>query len=87
MRYVLARFESEFQTKAYRIFVTDYLKSLGRFQGQRYYDVLATLQNRVTSNGKEKTSEEIITNVKQKLTRIGGDRVGRNEIKSHAWIG
>ena len=68
MRYVMARFESEFQQSAYRIFVTEYLKVIGRFEGQSYRDVLSNFHKPIET----RTSEEIISDIKDKLDKFGG---------------
>lgn len=47
----------------YRIYVTDGLRVLGRLD-QRYFDYFKPPETR--------TSEEIITGIKDKLTRLGG---------------
>lgn len=69
MRYVMARIESEVNCQTYRIFVTDYLKGIGRFQGQRYIEYLADLKKPVET----RSSEEIISNIKTKLSQLGGE--------------
>lgn len=68
MRYVLARFQSEFETKAYRIFVTQYLKGIGRFEGASYNDFLSNIYK----PKKEYTSDEVIDNIRHKITQLGG---------------
>ena len=69
MRYVMARFESEFQLVTYRIFISDYLKGLGRFDGQRYIEVIANLHKPVET----RTADEIINGIKGKLSMFGGE--------------
>lgn len=65
----MAKFESEFQQTAYRIFVTDYLKGIGRFQGRHYRDVLADLHRPVET----RTADEVISDIKDKLSKFGGN--------------
>lgn len=67
MRYVMARFESEFQQTTYRIFVTDYLQALGRFQGPRYKEVIDGVHQPIET----RSSEEIISDIKGKLLKLG----------------
>ena len=69
MRYVKARIESEVNCQTYRIFVTDYLKGIGRFQDPRYIEYLADLKKPVET----RSSEEIISNIKTKLSQLGGE--------------
>lgn len=69
MRYVTARIESELNCQTYRIFVTDYLKGIGRFQGQRYIEYLADLKKPIET----RSSDEIIGNIKNKLSQFGGE--------------
>jgi len=69
MRYVKARSESELNCQTYRIFVTDYLKGIGRFQGQRYIEYLADLKKPIET----RSSDEIIDNIKNKLSQFGGE--------------
>lgn len=68
MRYVMAKFETEFQQTAYRIFVTKYLKEIGRFQGRTYAEVLDDLHKPIET----RTADEIITDIKGKLSTFGG---------------
>lgn len=69
MRYVKARIESEINCQTYRIFVTDYLKGIGRFQGPRYIEHLADLKKPIET----RSSDEIIDNIKNKLSQFGGE--------------
>lgn len=69
MRYVMARIESEVNCQTYRIFVTDYLKGIGRFQDPRYIEYLADLKKPVET----RSSEEIISSIKTKLSQLGGE--------------
>lgn len=68
MRYVMAKFETEFQQTAYRIFVTKYLKEIGRFQGRTYAEVLDDLHKPVET----RTADEIISHVKDSLSAFRG---------------
>ena len=63
MRYVLARYETEYQTKTYRIYVTDALK-VAFGLSERYADFLKPDDPR--------TAEEIVDNIKDKLREING---------------
>ena len=66
MRYVQARFKQADRDFAYRIYVTDALKIIGRID-QRYYDFI---KPRVVET---RTADEIISNIKEKLIKLGGD--------------
>jgi len=69
MRYVRARFEKEFRDLTYRVFVTDYLKGIGRFDGQRYLDAVNSALKPVET----RSADEIIDNIRSKLSQLGGD--------------
>lgn len=69
MRYVMARLETDYQSMAYRIFVTDYLKGIGRFDGRRYIETITDVHKPVET----RTSDEIIDNIKGKLSKFGGE--------------
>lgn len=66
MRYVIARFKQEYREDAYRIYVTDSLKLIGRID-QRYYDFIKP------EPVETRTADEIISNIKGKLIKLGGD--------------
>lgn len=64
MRYVTARYNENQRELAYRIYVTDSLKSyLGL--NIRYADIFSPEETR--------TAEEVIDGVKDKLRQLGGD--------------
>lgn len=74
-RYVFARFEQDAREKAYRVYVTDVLKILaentakysgGSYMKIRYYDLIRPKPE------ENRTPEEIIGNMKEKIARIGG---------------
>lgn len=65
----MARIDNEIQTVAYRIFVTDSLKAIGRFDGMRYADYIADLHKPADN----RTADDIIDNVKDKLNKMGGE--------------
>jgi hypothetical protein len=65
----MARIESDLNCQTYRIFVTDYLKSIGRFRGPRYIEYLADLKKPVET----RTGNEIIDHIKDKLSQFGGE--------------
>ena len=67
MRYVMARWETEYQNITYRIFVTDYLKAIGRFDGDSYKNLLANLHKPIET----RTSDEIVKDMKNKLKKYG----------------
>ena len=69
MRYVRAKLEEELRVVTYRIFVTDYLKGIGRFDGERYIDSVKSALKPVET----RSSDEIIDNIRSKLSRLGGD--------------
>lgn len=69
MRYVMARIETDVKCQTYRVFVTDYLKGIGRFQGPRYIERLADLKKPIET----RSSDEIIDNIKNKLSQLGGE--------------
>lgn len=69
MRYVRARLETEYQEMTYRIFVTDYFKGLGRFNGERYADIIAQVHKPVET----RNADEIISDIKFKLSQLGGE--------------
>jgi hypothetical protein len=53
----------------YRIFVTDYFKGLGRFNGERYADIIAQVHKPVET----RNADEIISDIKFKLSQLGGE--------------
>lgn len=69
MRYVMAQYETSFQSMTYRIFVTDYLKGIGRFDGRRYIEAITDVHKPVDT----RTSDEIISGIKGKLSQLGGE--------------
>lgn len=70
MRYVKARLDTEYQDITYRIFVTEYLKGLGRFGGKTYRDAIAEYYKPVET----RTADEIIGGIKNKLSQLGGEK-------------
>ncbi len=70
MRYVKARLDTEYQDMTYRIFVTEYLKELGRFDGRTYRDVIAEYYEPIET----RTADEIIGGIKNKLSQLGGGK-------------
>jgi len=70
MRYVKARVDTEFRELTYRIFVTDYLKGIGRFNGgPRYAEAITNSKQPIET----RSSEEIIDSISEKLSRLGGN--------------
>jgi hypothetical protein len=69
MRYVMAQYETSFQSMTYRIFVTDYLKGIGRFDGRRYIETITDIHKPIET----RTSDEIITDIKGKISQLGGE--------------
>ncbi len=65
MRYVEARLEQESRDDAYRIYVTDCLKIIGRID-QRFYDMMNQSKTVET-----RTADEIITSISEKLAKVG----------------
>ena len=67
MRYVESRCEKHDRNEAYRIYVTDCLKIIGRID-QRYYDLV---------NPKKvveiRSADEIIASISEKLAKVGGE--------------
>ena len=45
MRYVIESYKTEISTMAYRFYITDCLKALGRFENERYYDIHNSIIN------------------------------------------
>lgn len=66
MRYVKARYERNRRDLIYRIYITDGLKSLAGI-GVRYYDC-------IKRDSKERTEQEIITSIKDKLRICGKEK-------------
>ena len=62
MRYVDSRCRQNDREETYRIYVTDALKAIGGFNA-RYLDVFGVEETR--------TSNEIITNISDKLKKLG----------------
>ena len=65
MRYVIARINEHDREQAYRIYVTDALKIIGRID-QRYYDFVRP------TKVETRTAEEIISSISEKLKKAGG---------------
>lgn len=66
MRYVTARYKEKQRELAYRIYVTDALKSRWGLNA-RYYDFI---DNKPQDN---RTAEEVIDGIRHKLTALGGE--------------
>ena len=76
MRYVHAKLADDEKSRAYRFYATDVLKMIAentaRFMGgtsptKRYYEIV------VPPVIETRTSEEIITGIKDKIQKIGGE--------------
>ena len=67
MRYVAARLEIESRDLAYRIYITEGIKALANIN-MSYTDLIAR-SKKVKEN---RTPEEIIGNIKNGLSKIGG---------------
>ena len=72
MRYVVESFKEKMITTAYRIYITDSLKVIGRLDGKRYYDIYTEIGNceNIKNVNPEKDSDEIINNIKDKIKRM-----------------
>lgn len=66
MRYVKARYKQNQRELAYRIYVTDALKFFGGLNA-RYYDYIDD------TPPDSRTPEEVIANIGNKLTALGGE--------------
>lgn len=66
MRYVTARYNKQQRELAYRIYVTDALKVLGGLNA-RYYEYI---DDKPQDN---RTADEVVDGIRQKLTALGGD--------------
>lgn len=72
MRYVVESFKEKMITTAYRIYITDSLKVIGRLDGERYYDISTKIANceNIKNVNPEKESDNIINNIKDKIKRM-----------------
>ena len=66
MRYVTARYNKQQRELAYRIYVTDALKSRWGLN-VRYYDFI---DNKPEDS---RTADEVVNNIRHKLTALGGE--------------
>jgi len=69
-RYVESRYIQRIREDAYRFYVSDALKAIGRLDFPRYYDLING--NVMTEEEAKETAEEIKTNIKAKLRGLGG---------------
>lgn len=72
MRYVAARYEQEQRDRAYRFYVTDALKAIGRLN-KRYADMIA--EKRSVPNA---DPEKIKARIKSKLERLGKEKTNES---------
>ena len=70
MRYVKSRFQSENQDLAYRIYVTDSVKSVFGLN-RRYYDLIKTDFEQETYVEETRTPEEIKKSIMEKIKQSG----------------
>ena len=68
MRYAIARFKTEQRNLAYRIYITDSLKAIGRLD-RRYFDSIAD-DFRETLKPSE-SSEDIISRIQNGVNNLG----------------
>lgn len=68
MRYVVTRFKTEQRNIAYRIYITDSLKAIGRLD-RRYFDSIAD-DFRKTSKPSE-SAEDIISRLQNGVNNLG----------------
>ena len=70
-RYVVERYKSELSSTAYRVFITDSLKSYCRLDGERYYNIYQQIMNADKAEiNVEEQSKKIIKNIKQSLKNM-----------------
>lgn len=81
MRYVKSRFQTENQDLAYRIYVTDSVKSVFGLN-RRYYDLIKTDFERETYVEETRTPEEIKNSIMEKIKQ-SGNRKEENEDGRH----
>lgn len=78
MRYVASKYVLAYKEETYRIYVTDALHALGKFN-YRWYDKIHGAKE-VSSEEEEKRSEEIKSNISAKLSALGGRKDGLDDI-------
>lgn len=78
MRYVASKYVLAYKEETYRIYVTDALNALGKFN-YRWYDKVHGIKE-VSSEEEEKRSEEIKSNISAKIIALGGRKDGLDDI-------
>jgi hypothetical protein len=73
MRYVIESYKKEVSSLAYRIYISDCLKCIGRLDGKRYYDIYNEIlrSEKISNINPEEESENIINNIKNRLRKMG----------------
>ncbi|MBQ2349504.1 MAG: hypothetical protein II392_01680 [Mycoplasma sp.] len=68
---MVERYKSELSSTAYRVFITDSLKSYCRLDGERYYNIYQQIMNADKAEiNVEEQSKKIIKNIKQSLKNM-----------------
>lgn len=74
MRYVVETYKEKMSELAYRIYISDALMVIGRFENaQRYYDKYQEIMfcgNRQSEKEQEEEATKIINNIKDKLGKL-----------------
>lgn len=79
MRYVASKYVIAYKEETYRIYVTDALHALGKFN-YRWYDKIKPSVGSESSEDEEKRAEEIKSNISAKLGALGGKKNGLDDI-------
>lgn len=79
MRYVASKYVLAYKEETYRIYVTDALHALGKFN-YRWYDKIHESTGGEPSEDEEKLAEEVKSNISAKLSALGGKQNGLDDI-------
>lgn len=75
MRYVMERYREKMSEMAYRIYITDSIKAIGRLEGDRFYDINQMILDAGSNRKKEilnpeEESKKIISHIKMGLKNL-----------------